>query len=104
MLKDGKGLSPVVKIPHAFYYAGEEEKGCTWKKNAVSCYRCVEIAQVSVGSPGNYQLGALLPCSSPSNSSESSQGTKQDLTNSVYFARLMSMYLQYILLFVNSKT
>lgn len=74
------------------------------EENTVIWYRCVEIAQVSLGSPGNYQLRAVLPCSSPSNSSESSQGTKQDLTNSVYFAHLMSMFLQYILLFVNSKT
>lgn len=91
----------MVKIPHNFYYAREEEKGGTWKKNTVIWYRCVEIAQVSLGSPGNYQLRVLLPSSSPSNSSESSQGMKQDLTNSVYFARLMSKFLQYILLFVN---
>lgn len=53
MLKDDKGLSPVVKIPHNFYYAREEEKGGSWKKNTVIWYRCVEIAQVFLGSPGN---------------------------------------------------
>lgn len=32
ILKDDKGLGPVVKILHTFYYAREEEKGDTWKK------------------------------------------------------------------------
>lgn len=72
MLEDDKGLSPVAKIAHIFYYARKEEKWGTWKKNTVSWDRYVEIAQVSLGSLGNYQLRALLPCSSPSNSSKSS--------------------------------
>lgn len=92
MLKDDKGLSPVVQIPPTFYYAREEEKGGTWKKSTASWYRCVEITQVSLGSPGNYQLRALLPCSSPSNSSQSSQGSHKFCLFCSPYVNVFSIY------------
>lgn len=72
VLENEKGLGPVIKMQlstsTAFIVLESKENGSTGKKKIVRLYRCVEIAQVSVGSPGNYWLRELLTCSSPSNS------------------------------------
>lgn len=98
MLENEKGLSPLIKMQPSFSVAfmtlERRRRGVQGRKWwSVSLYRSAEIAQVSVGSPGNYSLRGLLTCSSPSNSTNSFEIMKQDLLNSLYFPHFMTVFL-----------
>lgn len=59
MLENEKALSPVIKMQQPFSMAfitlERRKRGVQGRKRlSASLYGCVEIAQVSVGSPGNY--------------------------------------------------
>lgn len=59
MLENEKELSLMIKMQQlfsmAFIMLERRKRGAQGRKRlSVTLYRCVEIAQVSVGSPGNY--------------------------------------------------